>query len=122
MPIDQSPGTPEQRWQARMDMHHGLRWHRDFARRHDKRMSIPEWGSGPHAKFGGAPDDAYFIENMAAWLVENKVAYHNYWDYKNKDLDTRLSNGSQPQAGAAFIRSFGPDAEGTPGARRRVTG
>ena len=24
----------------------GLEWHRDFARRHGKRMSYPEWGVG----------------------------------------------------------------------------
>jgi hypothetical protein len=110
MPVDGKPQTPEQRWQTRMNMHHGLKWQRDFAQDHRKRMSIPEWGTGPHAKYGGAPDDAYFIEQMAAWMSDNKVAYHNYWEYKNKDLDTRLSNGSQPKAAAAFLKFFGANA------------
>jgi len=107
MPIDSKAKTPEQRWKSRFDMHTGLRWHRDFAQSHRKRMSYPEWGTGPHKQYGGAVDDAYFIEQMAAWMTENKVAYHNYWNYKSKDLDTRLSNGSQPNAAAAFIKYFG---------------
>ena len=107
MPVEGKTQKPEDRWQTRMNMHHGLKWQRDFAQAHRKRLSIPEWGTGPHAKYVGAPDDAYFIEQMAGWMRENKVAYHNYWEYKNKDLDTRLSNGSQPRAAAAFIKYFG---------------
>jgi hypothetical protein len=110
MPIDQKKGTPEQRWTARMNMQHGLKWQKDFAQSHRKRMSIPEWGTGPHTKHGGAHDDAYFIEQMAQWIAANKIAYHNYWEYKNKELDTRLTNGSQPKAQAAFIRLFGDPA------------
>jgi len=25
-------------------------------------------------------DDASFIQNMAAWMRQNNVAYHSYWD------------------------------------------
>ena len=110
MPINGKTMTPEERWQARMNMHHGLKWHRDFAQSHRKRMSLPEWGTGKHAKYVGADDDAYFIEQMAAWLFDNKFAYHNYWEYKSKDLDTRLSAGTQPKAAAAFRKYFGGTA------------
>lgn len=117
--IDQTSSTPEQRWQARMNMQHGLKWHRDFARSHGKRMSLPEWGTGVHSKWGGPPDDPYFIESMAQWIADNKVAYHNYWEHKNKDYDSKLSTGRQPEAAAAFLKHFGGKGAGhAPSAQR----
>jgi hypothetical protein len=104
---DKSSDPPEQRWQSRLSMQHGLEWQRDFARSHRKLMSLPEWGTGVHKKWGGPADDPYFIEAMAAWINENSIAYHNYWDYRAKDIDCKLSDGRQPQAAAAFQRYFG---------------
>jgi hypothetical protein len=105
--IDEQRNTTETRWESRKTMQHGLQWHRDFARSHGKPMSLPEWGTGVHVKWGGPPDDPYFIENMAAWIRENDIAYHNYWEYRNKDYDSRLSDDRQPQAAAAFLKAFG---------------
>lgn len=107
MPIDAKSFSPEQRWQARMNMLHGLKWHRDFAARHGKPMSFPEWGTGIHAQHGGPADDPYFIEQMAAWIAGNEIVYHDYWDYRNKEYDSKLSNGKQPAAGKAFLGHFG---------------
>ncbi|HKE92898.1 MAG TPA: glycosyl hydrolase, partial [Povalibacter sp.] len=107
MPIDKTSVTPQQRWDARMNMQHGLKWHREFAQSHRKPMSIPEWGTGQHVKWGGGGDDPSFIERMAQWIGDNHIAYHNYWDYRNKDFDSKLSDGRQPQAEAAFLRFFG---------------
>lgn len=110
MPVDGKITSPEERWVTRMNMHHGLKWHREFAQSHRKRMSFPEWGTGKHTKYVGADDDAYFIEQMAAWMADSPVAYHNYWEYKSKELDTRLSTGAQPKAAAAFRKYFGREA------------
>ncbi len=105
--IDPKADSDEERWQARMNMQHGLKWQRDFAKAHGKAISLPEWGTGVHVKWGGPRDDPYFIEGMAAWIRDNDVAYHNYWEYKNKDYNSRLANSEQPQASAAFLKSFG---------------
>lgn len=102
--------TPEQRWQARMNAPTGLTWHREFARRHDKPMSFPEWGTGQRPDGTGGGDDPYFIEQMAAWIAAHDVVYHHYWDYSAGDYDARLSDDSQPAAGAAFLRAFGATA------------
>lgn len=105
--IDPKADSAEQRWEARMNMQHGLKWQRDFARSHGKATSLPEWGTGVHVKWGGPSDDPYFIEGMAAWIRDNDVAYHNYWEYKNKDYDSRLATGEQSRAAAAFLKNFG---------------
>lgn len=104
--VDAKSFTPQQRWDTRMNMPTGLKWHRDFAAAHDKPMSFPEWGTGIRREGGGADDDPYFIEQMAAWIASHHVTYHNYWDYGSKDYNSKLSDGRQPQAGAAFRRAF----------------
>ena len=105
VPFDPKALTPEQQWDSLMNTRRGLKWHRDFAAQHGKPMSFPEWGTGlrPDGKGGG--DDPYFIEHMAAWIASNNVAYHNYWDHTG-GVNTRLSDGHQPLAGAAFIKAF----------------
>ncbi|HEY6642232.1 glycoside hydrolase family 26 protein [Povalibacter sp.] len=109
MPIGKD-NSPEGRWAARMEMQHGLKWQRDFAHAHGKPISMPEWGTGVHKKWGGPADDPYFIDRMAAWISDNPVAYHNYWEYWAKDFDTRLAGGRQPEASAAYLRHFGGSA------------
>jgi len=52
-------------------------------------------------------DDPYFIRQMAAWIKQNRVVYHIYWD-DTSGYNSKLSDGHQPAAGAAFIRLFSP--------------
>ena len=104
--VDARSFTPQQRWETRMNMRTGLKWQRDFAAQHNKPMSFPKWGTGVRAKGGGAEDDAYFVEQMAAWIAGNNVTYHGYWDYGSKEYNSILSDGRQPKAGAAFKRAF----------------
>jgi hypothetical protein len=103
--------TPEQRWEMRKKAPQGLEWHQKFAASRDKPMSYPEWGTGKNRDGHGGDDDPYFIEQMAAWIAANPVAYHNYWDFKAPILDSRLSDGRRPKAGAALIRAFGDPAK-----------
>jgi hypothetical protein len=98
--------TPEQRWDSRMKMRHGLKWHKDFATAHHKPVSFPEWGTGTRPDGRGGGDDPYFIEQMAQWIASSDVVYHNYWNYPDKEYNAKLSDGQQPLAGSAFIRSF----------------
>lgn len=98
--------TPIERWDEQVNGRHGLKWHADFAAAHNKPMSFPEWGTGTRADGHGAGDDPYFIEQMSEWIVTHNVAYHNYWDYAHTHFNGKLSDGSQPQSGAAFLRKF----------------
>ncbi|HVR49476.1 MAG TPA: glycosyl hydrolase [Pseudorhodoferax sp.] len=102
-----NPTTPEQRWIVKRDQPHGLVWHRTFAAQHGKPVSFPEWGTGLRPDGRGGGDDAYFIQQMAAWLAGSELAYHIYWDYKAPDFNARLSDGSKPAAEAAFLAAFG---------------
>lgn len=98
--------TPELRWEERLHGRHGLKWHREFAAEHSKQLSYPEWGTGERPDGHGVADDPHFIEQMAAWIAANDVAYHNYWDYRAKEYDGRISDGTQPDAAAAFLSAF----------------
>jgi hypothetical protein len=104
---DKGNVTPQRRWEIRKKAPHGLEWHRNFAKAHDKPMSFPEWGTGKGRDARGGDDDPYFIEQMATWIEANPVAYHNYWDFKAPIFDSRLSDGRRPAAGTALIRAFG---------------
>lgn len=108
--------SPEQRWAMRKAAPHGLDWHRSFALAHNKPMSFPEWGTGTSKQAKGGDDDPYFIEQMAKWIKENRVAYHNYWDFSAPILDSRLSSGKRPAAGIALIRAFGDERKSVRGA------
>lgn len=98
--------TPEERWQDLLTQSYGLNWLRDFARAHNKPISIPEWATGTRPDNHGGGDDPYFIRQMAEWIGQNDVLYHGYWDYPAKDYHGKLSDGSKPAAGAAFLSAF----------------
>jgi beta-mannanase len=106
--------SPQQRWELRKKSPHGLDWHRSFAQSRNKPMSFPEWGTGKARDARGGEDDPYFVEQMAAWIKSNRVAYHNYWDYSAPILDSKLSDGRRPAAGAALIRAFGDMSKHVP--------
>ena len=98
--------TPEQRWNEQVNQRHGLKWHASFAAAHGKPMSFPEWGTGRRSDGHGAGDDPMFIEQMAEWIATHNVAYHNYWDYSEPIYSGKISDGSQPNAAAAYVRKF----------------
>lgn len=101
-----TPLTPEERWNQQVTQRHGLKWHAAFAAAHGKPISFPEWGTGRRRDGHGGGDDPYFIEQMGEWIATHNVAYHNYWDYDAPIYSGKLSDGSQPQAGEAFLRKF----------------
>jgi hypothetical protein len=98
--------TPELRWHDQVNGRHGLKWHADFAAAHGKPISFPEWGTGTREDGKGGGDDPLYIEQMAEWIASHRVAYHNYWNFSHPHFDGKLSDGSQPKAGAAFLKKF----------------
>ena len=60
-------GSAQERWDTYyLKAPFGLLWHRDFAARHGKLMSYPEWGVG---HFG---DNPFFIQQMRDWLAAER--------------------------------------------------
>ena len=60
---------------------YGLLYWADFARARGKRMSLPEWGLWRRPDGHGGGDNAYFIEQMHAFVDDprNRVAYQGSW-------------------------------------------
>lgn len=95
-------GTPEERWQKYyLTVPFGLEWHRDFAARHGKPMSFPEWGVG---HFG---DNPYFIRMMHDWFMQNRdrIAYAAYFNVDGL-WPTQIDTGRFPQSQALFRKLF----------------
>ena len=97
---------PSVRWDEKVNGAHGLRWHRDFAKAHNKPRSFPEWGTGTRKDGHGFGDDPAFVRNMHEWIAANDVVYHGYWDYRAPDFNAELSSGQFPAAAAQFRALF----------------
>jgi hypothetical protein len=80
----------------------GLQWHKQFATRHGKPMSYPEWGVG---NFG---DNPFFIRQMHAWFVENEsnIVYAAYFDVDGA-WPTQIDNNQFPESQRLFQKLFG---------------
>jgi hypothetical protein len=95
-------GSPEERWDRfYLKAPFSLEWHRDFAARHDKPMSYPEWGVG---QFG---DNPLFIERMHRWLLDHqdRIAYAAYFDVDGL-WPTQIDNGRFPNSQRLFKKLF----------------
>lgn len=99
--------TAQQRWNALRDGGYGLKWHRDFATKHGKPISFPEWGTGTRTDGHGGGDDPIFMKGMVDWIAETKPAYQAYWDYPARDYNSMLSGGRQPNSEKIFLDAFG---------------
>ena len=95
-------GSPEERWQTfYLKAPFGLEWHREFAARHGKPMSYPEWGVG---NFG---DNPYFIGKMHEWFTENRdrIAYAGYFNVDGL-WPTQIDTGRFPESEKLFRKLF----------------
>jgi hypothetical protein len=95
-------GSAEERWNAHyLKASFGLEWQRDFAARHGKLMSYPEWGVG---NFG---DNPFFVQRMYDWFVKNdrNIAYAAYFDV-NGLWPTQIDNEQFPESRKLFRKLF----------------
>lgn len=95
-------GSEQERWDRHyLNAPFGLRWHRDFAARHGKLISYPEWGVG---HFG---DNPFFIQKMHDWFVANEegIAYAAYFDVDGA-WPTRIDNNQFPKSQHLFRKLF----------------
>jgi len=95
-------GSVEDRWNTfYLKAPFGLEWHRDFAVKHGKLMSYPEWG------VGYAGDNPFFIQQMRDWFVKNDgtIAYVAYFDVDGL-WPTQIDNDQFPQSQQLFRKLF----------------
>lgn len=95
-------GSPQERWDTfYLKAPFGLQWQRDFAARHGKRMSYPEWGVG---QFG---DNPFFIQQMHDWFRKNQdgIAYAAYFDVDGL-WPTQIDNNRFPRSQKLFRKLF----------------
>jgi hypothetical protein len=115
---DQSWGPnradPAGRWTEFLTQPNGLRWHRDFAAAHGKRMTFPEWGVSNRTDGYGGGDSPYFVGQMYEWIRTNNVAFHMYFEYADSNSDYAIFGGRTPNAARRFVELFGPNATGAP--------
>jgi len=98
---------------------YGLAFWRDFAAKHGKPFSIPEWGLNNRvdmAEQHGGLDNVYFIEQIHAFIADraNNVYFHCYFDVQAPDGHHQLSPGIDaaettefPKAARRFRELFG---------------
>jgi hypothetical protein len=95
-------GSAAERWDSYyLKAPFGLEWHREFAARHGKAMSYPEWGVG---NFG---DNPFFIQRMHDWFVKNEghIAYAAYFDVDGL-WPTQIDNNQFPKSRELFRELF----------------
>jgi hypothetical protein len=95
-------GSAPERWKKfYLEAPFGLQWHRDFAAKHGKRMSYPEWG------VGGFGDNPYFVQRMYDWFAENEdnIAYAAYFDVDGL-WPTQIDNNQFPNSQRLFRKLF----------------
>jgi hypothetical protein len=93
---------PKEAFAFLRDMPWGLRFAEQFAAERGKQTAYTEWGVGE----GGKDDAAPFVAEVARWVEEQKPLFHAVWDL-DSNYDGRLSDGGDPQTGAAFKAAFG---------------
>jgi len=107
------PGAQAE-WQHMLTQTYGLDWLASFASEHNKPVAFPEWGLGWGKGDNGAPvsnpggeasggDNAYFVQQMAQWILNHDVSNAVAWDYGSNPLPSTTNPLSQ----ATFAQSFG---------------
>jgi hypothetical protein len=93
----------------------GLAFWADFAKKHNKPLTIPEWGICYRKDGHGGGDNVYFIEQMHAFITnpDNNVTWHCYFDVNAGDghhqlvPDGKNPETAFPKAAATFKKLFG---------------
>jgi hypothetical protein len=76
-----------------------------FAKSHGKPIALPEWGL---MNGGDNPD---YIRAMYAFMVANNTFLESFWDSDDGSTRSQITTGEAPNAGAAFLDTFGKYAQ-----------
>jgi beta-mannanase len=91
------------RWSAIYSRRGGIGDVVDFAKAHDKPLSIPEWGVAPASQSYSGGDDADYVNGVARVVRDNDVAYQAY--FYAYAWRSQLENGVRSLA--AYRNHFG---------------
>jgi Glycosyl hydrolase family 26 len=103
LPSHQQPNGPG-RWGAIYNAKDGLGSLIQFATKHQKPISFPEWGLVPSRSAGYAGDDPYFVQHMAALIASVNTAYESFW-FSSAGGGTLLLT-TAPKSTAAYAYAF----------------
>ena len=127
-PKDATPEEIEKRqrlaWDDIYKGTYGLLFWRDFAIKHNKPFSLPEWGLCIRGDGHGGGDNVHYIEQVHKFINDpaNKVVFHCYFDVEAPDGGHQLSPGFNtnahetkfPKSAARFKELFGGKAAASP--------
>jgi hypothetical protein len=85
----------------------GLAFWSDFAKKHGKPMTLPEWGLWQREDGHGGGDNPFFIEKMHAFITDpaHNIAYQGYFDVDTDDGQVHALK-SLKTAGAVYRKLF----------------
>jgi hypothetical protein len=118
-----SPQTPQNSWTNILNESWGLNWLSSFAAAQGKPIAIPEWSACYRSDGHGLGDDPYFIDQFANWIASNNVAFTNIFSFNDTagGQDNDITDGSFPNALAAFKADFGGSGGTVPGPTTTTT-
>lgn len=116
IPDDASEEEKLERWNKAIDFHqtrkYGLNWIADFAKEHEKKIIIGEWGISVRPDQHGGGDDPYFVDMMYDWLSKNEdlIETHVYFNVTAPDGDHQLSGKTKfPESALKFLEYWGEE-------------
>ncbi len=87
------------RWKALVSEPMGLNAVYNFARQHDKPLSVPEWATV--VKLG---DDGNYVAHMGAYFATHDIAYQAWFNVPDDNIC--LLNAESPHSLAAYVRTI----------------
>jgi hypothetical protein len=106
---DQFPGvTNESNWQVHYSGPYGLKYWTDFAKRHGKKIIVPEWGVYPGADSNGG-DNPFYIGKMRNFFASlgSQLAYEAYFNESADYYRGAIFGPTQnPSAAAKYASLF----------------
>lgn len=81
------------------DRERGLNWGRELATSFGRSYALSEWGM----------DDDRFVPDLAAaaaWIKENDLHHHCWWDRNDGPIGCAISDGSRTKLAAAYKEAF----------------
>ena len=94
---------PADRVRALFSEPDGLWRVRQFAKRHHKPLSIPEWGIGPAGQVGAAGDDPGYVQALAAVARRPGTLYQSYFAAGTEGPELLAA----PRSRMAYVDAFG---------------
>jgi hypothetical protein len=102
-----SPQNSQNAWTSQLTHAWGLNWLAGFGAAHGKALGFPEWSVDYRHDGHGLGDDPYFIHQFSSWIAANNTAFTNIFAFDAPDQQNNITDGSFPNALAAFRTDFG---------------